>query len=103
LGLEGWGCQTFTVNSVYVQVRKDRGGEFSPIYSKLWRCKVLAYALFTAWRVLENKIAYMVNLVRRGVAVCVGRRMSCPVTCSSFAGLLGMSGVFALSGLECRS
>ena len=63
------GCQIFTVNSTYVQVMRVRGGESSPVYSKLWRCKVLPSALFTAWRVLENRIAYRVNLVRRGVAV----------------------------------
>jgi len=33
--------------------------------------------------------------------VCAGRR-SRRVTCSLFAGLLGVSGVCALSGLECR-
>ncbi|XP_068484829.1 uncharacterized protein [Phaseolus vulgaris] len=61
--------QTFSVNSAYVQVRRVRGGEYSPVYSKLWRCKALPSALFTAWRVLENRIASRVNLVRRGVAV----------------------------------
>jgi len=34
--------------------------------------------------------------------VCAGRRRSCHVTCSLFAGLFGVSGVCALSGLECR-
>ncbi|XP_068471708.1 uncharacterized protein [Phaseolus vulgaris] len=61
--------QTFSVNSAYVQVRRVRGGEYSPVYSKVWRCKALPSALFTAWRVLENRIASRVNLVRRGVAV----------------------------------
>ncbi len=61
--------QTFSVNSAYVQVRRGRGGEFSPEHSKLWRCKALPSALFTAWRVVENRIASRVNLVRRGVAV----------------------------------
>ena len=61
--------QTFSVNSAYVQVRRVRGGEYSPVYSKLWRCKTLPSALFTAWRVLENRIASRVNLVRHGVAV----------------------------------
>ncbi|XP_068497922.1 uncharacterized protein [Phaseolus vulgaris] len=54
--------QTFSVNSAYVQVRRVRGGEYSPVYSKLWRCKALPSALFTAWRVLENRIASRVNL-----------------------------------------
>jgi len=61
--------QTFSVNSAYVQVRGVRGGGYSPVYSKLWRCKVLPSTLFTAWRLLENRIASRVNLVRRGVAV----------------------------------
>ena len=43
--------------------------DFSPIFSKLWSCKVVPSALFTTWRVLENKIATRVNLERRGVLV----------------------------------
>jgi len=35
LDLEGRGFHTFTVNSIYFQVRKDRVGEVSPVYSKL--------------------------------------------------------------------
>ncbi|XP_068483632.1 uncharacterized protein [Phaseolus vulgaris] len=42
------GFHTFTVNSAYIQVRKDRVGEVSPNYSKLWRCKALPSALVTA-------------------------------------------------------
>jgi len=34
--------------------------------------------------------------------VCAGRRRSRRVTCSLFVGLLGVSSVCALSGLECR-
>ena len=63
------GCQSFTVNSAYVQLRRDRVGEFSSVYSMLWRCKALPSALFTAWRVMENKIATRGSLVRRGVVV----------------------------------
>jgi len=48
------------------QVRQDRVGEVSPVYSKLWRCKALPSALITAWRVMENKIATRINLERRG-------------------------------------
>ncbi|XP_068477366.1 uncharacterized protein [Phaseolus vulgaris] len=51
------------------EVRRGRGGEFSPEHCKLWRYKALPSALFTAWRVVENRIASKVNLVRRGVAV----------------------------------
>jgi len=61
------GCQSFTVNSTYVQLRRDRVGEFSSVYSMLWRCKALPSALFTVWRVMENKIAIRSSLVRRGV------------------------------------
>ena len=69
LDLEGMGFHTFMVNSAYFQVRKDRVGEVSSVYSKLWRCKALPSALVTAWRVMENKIATRVNLERRGVVV----------------------------------
>jgi len=63
------GLQTFTINSIYVQVRRDRVGKISPVYSKLWRCKALPSALFTAERVMQNKIATRVGLERRGVLV----------------------------------
>ena len=63
------GVQTFSVNSAYTHVRRDSEVEGSPIFSKLWRCKVVPSALFTAWRVLENKITIRVNLERRGVMV----------------------------------
>jgi len=39
------------------------------VYSRLWRCKALPYALLTAWRVLEDKIVTTVNLERRGIVV----------------------------------
>jgi len=52
-----------------VQLRRDRVGEFSSVYSMLWRCKALPSALFIAWRVMENKIATRGSLVRRGVVV----------------------------------
>ena len=41
----------------------------SPIFSKLRSCKAVPSALFTAWRVMQNKIATRVNLDRRGVMV----------------------------------
>ncbi|XP_068497961.1 uncharacterized protein [Phaseolus vulgaris] len=63
------GFKTFTVNSAYVQVRKDTVGEVPPVYSKLWRCKALPSALFTTWRVIENKVATRVNLERCGVVI----------------------------------
>ena len=58
------GLQTYSTNYAYIQVRRDRRVEFSSIFSKLWRCKFVPSALFTAWRVLENKIATRVNLER---------------------------------------
>jgi len=73
-GVDSWfwkveGYQSFTVNSAYIKVRRVSDGEFSPIYCRLWRCKVLSSAVFLAWRVLENRIATRVNLVRREVVV----------------------------------
>ena len=63
------GLQTFSVSSDYSLLRRDGEVVFSPIYSKLWSCKVVPSALVTAWRVLENKIATRANLERRGVLV----------------------------------
>ena len=73
-GVDSWvwkveGSQSFTVNSAYIKVRRVSDGESSPIYCRLWRCKALPSAVFLAWRVLENRIATRVNLVRRGVVV----------------------------------
>jgi len=53
------GLQKFSVNSAYMLVRRDSEVEGSPVFSKLWRCKVVPSVLFTAWRVLENKIAIL--------------------------------------------
>jgi len=61
--------QTYSVNSAYVLLRQDREEELSFVYSKLWISKALPFALFTAWRVLENKIATTVNLERRGIVI----------------------------------
>ena len=63
------GLQTFSVNSAYNHVRKDREVVSSPIFSRLWRCKVVPSDVLTAWRMLENKLATRVNLERRGVLV----------------------------------
>ena len=61
--------QIFSVNSVYTHVRKDREGDSSPVFSKLWKCKVVPSVVLTAWRMLENKLSTRVNLERRGVMV----------------------------------
>jgi len=104
---KGLGFHTFTVNLSYFHIRKDRVGEVSPVYSKLWRCKALPSALVTVWRVMENKIATRVNLKRRGVVV---ENLVCGLcgkveesSCHLFsASIPGGCGVFVLSGLECR-
>ncbi|XP_068487176.1 uncharacterized protein [Phaseolus vulgaris] len=103
-----WGLQTFSVNSAYIHVRKDCEVVFSPIFSKLWRCKVVPSAVLTAWRVLENKLVTRVNLERRGVLVenslcCLCRKEEEFFRHLFFiAVLFGVFGVFALSGLEYR-
>jgi len=64
---KGGGDQLFSVNSAYSLVRRDCEADHSPIFRKLWSCKAVPSALFTAWRVMKNKIATRVNLERRGV------------------------------------
>jgi len=61
--------QTYLVNSAYVLLRQYRDEESPSVFSKQWRSKALPSAILTAWRVLENKIATTVNLVRRGIIV----------------------------------
>jgi len=72
--VDGWiwkegGFQTFTVNSAYNCVRKDKETISSLIFCKLWRCKAVPSAVLMAWRLLENKLATRVNLSRIGVQV----------------------------------
>ena len=64
---KGRGDQLFSVNSAYSLVRRDCEAYLSPIFRKLWSCKAVPSALFTVWRVMENKIATRVNLKRRRV------------------------------------
>ena len=63
---KGEGLQSFSVSSVYSLVMRDCVVDSS---SQLWSCKVVPSTLFTAWRVLENKIATKANLVRCGAVV----------------------------------
>jgi len=63
------GIHMFSVNSVYNHVRKDCEVVSSPIFSKLWGCKAVASVVLNAWKMLENKLATRVNLLRRGVLV----------------------------------
>ena len=106
---KGGGDQLFSVNSAYSLVRRDCEADLSPIFRKLWNCKAVPSALFTAWRVMENKIATRVNLERRGVMLesylcCLcGKEKSPIVTCFSTVFLLGGSGVSVSSGWECHS
>ena len=44
---KGGGDQRFSVNSAYSLVRRDCEADPSPVFSKLWSCKVVPSALFT--------------------------------------------------------
>jgi len=75
LGLEDWWSwkgnvpPDFSMKSAYSHLRGEGKGDFSYFYNLFGKCKVLPVAQVLAWRVLENKIATKVNLVRRGVVV----------------------------------
>ena len=71
------GLQTFSVNSAYNLVRKDKEADSSPIYCKLWRCKAVPSAVLTTWRLKENKLATMPNMSRIGVLVDSSRCCLC--------------------------
>jgi len=98
----------FSVNSAYNFVRKDSEVVSSLVFSKLWMCKVVPYAVLAAWRTLENKLATRVNLLRRWVLVenyacclCGEEVESCRHLFFDCR-LLGVSSVYALSDLEYR-
>jgi len=50
-------------------MRGGRGEEWFVMFNFFWRIKALPSAQLTAWRVLGNKMATKVNLLRREVAV----------------------------------
>jgi len=66
---KGGVSQSFSVNSAYNLVRKDKETMFSPIFCKLWKSKAIPSATLMTWRLLENKLATRVNLSRRWVLV----------------------------------
>jgi len=59
----------YSINSVYDFLKSMLEGDSSSLYNYFWKIKALPSAHITFWRVLENKIATKINLVRRGVAV----------------------------------
>jgi len=61
--------QKYSVSSAYTLLRRDREEDLSSVYSRLWRCKTLPFALLTTWRVLENRIVTTINLERQGIVV----------------------------------
>jgi len=72
--IDWWSCKgsmppVYSMKSAYSVLRGEGKGEFSYLYNLFWKCKVLPTAQVLTWRVLENKIATKVNLVRRGVVV----------------------------------
>ncbi|XP_068492248.1 uncharacterized protein [Phaseolus vulgaris] len=60
---------SYTAKSAYNRLRRGREGKNVIVFKQLWRCKTLPFALVTAWRVLENKLATRVNLEKCGIAV----------------------------------
>jgi len=59
----------YSISSTYRIIRGGRGEDWFGMFNLFRRIKALSSAQLTAWRVLGNKIATKVNLLRRGVAV----------------------------------
>jgi len=57
----------FTVKSAYKILRDDSKGVERDLYVGFWRLKAQPSTQLTAWRVMEDKIAFKENLVRRGI------------------------------------
>ena len=57
----------FSVKSAYGFLRGEGCKEDSRRYKFFWRIKALPSTHVTGWRVIENKVACMVNLERRGI------------------------------------
>jgi len=49
------------------------------MFKKFWKSKVVPTALFTTWRVLENKLATKANLERHGITVASSKCSLCGV------------------------
>ena len=54
----------FSVKSAYGFLRGEGSEEDLRRYKFFWKIKALPSAQVTAWRVIENKVAYRVNLDR---------------------------------------
>ena len=82
-----WRCEVngcFTVSSAYdYLVRVTRGPQIN-VFNHLWKTKTFPNVIFTAWRVLLNKIPTRMCLRRRGIpldtyvcALCELKEESC--------------------------
>ena len=59
----------FSVKSAYGLLKGEGEEENSRFYKCFWKIKALPSAHVTTWRVIENKVASKVNLVRRGIQI----------------------------------
>jgi len=59
----------FPFKSTYGLLRVEGVEEVLRMYNFFWRIKAFPSAQVTTWRVIENKIAFKVNLKRRGIGV----------------------------------
>jgi len=59
----------FSVKSAYGLLKGEGEEENSRFYKSFWRIRALSSAHVIAWRVIENKVASKVNLVRRGIQI----------------------------------
>jgi len=59
----------FSVKFVYGLLKGEGGEEDSRLYKSFWRIKALPSAHVTTWRVIENRLAFKVNLERRGIQI----------------------------------
>jgi len=57
------------VKSAYTILKDEIQGDGVDMYEGFWRIKAQPTAQFTAWRILEDKIASKVNLERRGISL----------------------------------
>jgi len=57
----------YTVKFAYKILKDDAQGDVVALYKSFWRIKAQPSSLFTAWRVMEDKIATKANLERSGI------------------------------------
>ena len=55
----------YTVSSVYICLKKTKGGVFRSLYEAFWSIKVLTSSMTTAWRVLGDRLPTCVNLEKK--------------------------------------